>query len=231
MLCMQLLQAKRQARQQAFFNLVTLCLAFGSLAGVSTWEPHFRYLGRIWQVVPVGNKVQAYTELASEGFAWALLLTMGWPWNLLIYPVHLTRKELTSARKAHRSAIDVMVLVKNNLLLQAKSKWVHHGGRTSFLRLSEQCSWSLNSALHASQQCRASLAVVKQLIVPQQDFDSAGAQSCRISRTAFTTHLQGGSSQSVRLCSECRTMLWFSHLSTVLTLADKLLTEKAAVRP
>ena len=110
-LWMQLLQAKRQARQQAFFNFVTLCLVFGSLAGVSTWAPHFRYLGRIWQVMPVGNKVQAYTELASEGFAWALLLTMGWPWNLLIYPVHLTRKELTSARKDHRSAISVTALV------------------------------------------------------------------------------------------------------------------------
>ena len=105
MLLMQLLQAQRQARQQAFFNFITLCLLFGSLAGLSTWEPCFRYLGRIWQVVRVGNNVQAYTELASEGFTWALLLTMGWPWNLLIYPVHLTRKELTSARKEHRSAL------------------------------------------------------------------------------------------------------------------------------
>ncbi|KAL3142686.1 hypothetical protein ABBQ38_002989 [Trebouxia sp. C0009 RCD-2024] len=98
----QLLEAQRQARQQALFNFVTLCLLSGSLAGLSTWEPCFRYLGRIWQVVRVGNNVQAYTELASEGFAWALLLTMGWPWNLLIYPVHLTRKELTSARQEHR---------------------------------------------------------------------------------------------------------------------------------
>ena len=126
-LWMQLLQAKRQARQQAFFNFVTLCLVFGSLAGVSTWAPHFRYLGRIWQVMPVGNKVQAYTELASEGFAWALLLTMGWPWNLLIYPVHLTRKELTSARKDHRSAISVTALVYYACqLLYVPSTWLHY---------------------------------------------------------------------------------------------------------
>lgn len=103
-MCLQLLQAKRQAQQQAFFNAVSVTIFFGTLASLSTWEPRFRYLGRIWRVVRVGNKVQAYTELASEGFAWALLLTMGWPWNLLIYPVHLTRKELTTARKERRSA-------------------------------------------------------------------------------------------------------------------------------
>lgn len=102
-LCLQLLQAKRQAQQQAFFNCVSLSILCGTLAGLSTWEPRFRYLGRIWRVIPVGNQAQAYTELASEGFTWALLLTMGWPWNLLIYPVHLTRKELTNARKEHRS--------------------------------------------------------------------------------------------------------------------------------
>lgn len=70
----------------------------------SSWQPHLLYLGRIWGTVSAGSEAQTYTELGTEMVAWALLLSMGWPWNLLIYPTHLTRKELTSARKDSRSA-------------------------------------------------------------------------------------------------------------------------------
>lgn len=101
----QIQQAKQQARQQALFNLMTIILFLGTLAGVSAWKPHFLYLGRIWVLIRVGNQAQAYTELTSEAVAWGLLLTMGWPWNLLIYPTHLTRKELTSARKERRGPV------------------------------------------------------------------------------------------------------------------------------
>ena len=54
-------------------------------------------------MVSADSRAQSYAELGSEGLAWGLLLSMGWPWNLLIYPAHLTRKELTSARKEARS--------------------------------------------------------------------------------------------------------------------------------
>ena len=77
----------------------------GTLASFSIWEPYFLYLGRVWSAVRVGNQAQAYTELTTEAIAWGLLLTMGWPWNLLIYPTHLTRKELTNARKERRSGL------------------------------------------------------------------------------------------------------------------------------
>ncbi|DBA81798.1 TPA: hypothetical protein ACH3X1_007526 [Trebouxia sp. C0004] len=98
----QIQRAKQQARQQALFNFITVTLFVGTLASLSTWEPYFLYLGRVWSFVRVGNHVQAYTDLTSEAIAWGLLLTMGWPWNLLIYPTHLTRKELTNARKERR---------------------------------------------------------------------------------------------------------------------------------
>jgi len=98
----QMKRAKQQARQQALFNFITVILFSGTLAGLSTWQPYYMYLGRVWSFVRVGNQAQAYTELVSEGLAWALLLTMGWPWNLLIYPTHLARKEFTNARKERR---------------------------------------------------------------------------------------------------------------------------------
>ncbi|KAL0026763.1 hypothetical protein WJX79_011020 [Trebouxia sp. C0005] len=101
----QIQRAKQQARQQALFNCITVTLFVGTLASLSTWEPYFLYLGRVWSFVRVGNQAQAYTELTSEAIAWGLLLTMGWPWNLLIYPTHLTRKELTNARKERRGPI------------------------------------------------------------------------------------------------------------------------------
>ena len=99
---------------------MTLTLFLGALAGVSTWEPHFLYLGRIWALIRVGNQAQAFTELTSEAAAWGLLLTMGWPWNLLIYPTHLTRKELTSARKERRLAR----LPPSPSVLHALSMWL-----------------------------------------------------------------------------------------------------------
>lgn len=101
---MQVQRAKQQARQQAVFNCISVVLFVGTLISLSTLEPHFLYLGRVWRCLRGSNQTQAYAELATEGFAWVLLLTMGWPWNLLIYPTHLTRKELTNARKEHRSA-------------------------------------------------------------------------------------------------------------------------------
>lgn len=101
----QVQRAKQQARQQALFNFITVTLFVGTLASFSIWEPYFLYLGRVWSAVRVGNQAQAYTELTSEAIAWGLLLTMGWPWNLLIYPTHLTRKELTNARKERRGPI------------------------------------------------------------------------------------------------------------------------------
>ena len=101
---LQIQRAKQAARQQALFNCISLGLFCGVLVAISTWRPYFVYLGRIWSFVRVGSQAQAYGELLTEGLAWVLLLTMGWPWNLLIYPGHLTRKELTNARKQGRSA-------------------------------------------------------------------------------------------------------------------------------
>ena len=102
---MQVHRAKQRARQQALFNCITLSLFCGVLASVSSWKPVFLYLGRVWSVINVGDQVKAYTELVTEALAWGVLLTMGWPWNLLIYPSHLTRKEFTNARKESRSAL------------------------------------------------------------------------------------------------------------------------------
>lgn len=96
-------RAKQRARQQALFNCITLSLFCGVLASVSSWKPVFLYLGRVWSVINVGDQVKAYTELVTEALAWGVLLTMGWPWNLLIYPSHLTRTEFTNARKESRS--------------------------------------------------------------------------------------------------------------------------------
>lgn len=48
----------------------------------------------------------------------------------------------------------------------------------------------------------------KNIIVPQQDFASAGAQNCRTSETVFTTHLQEGGGRPLRLCTECSTVMW-----------------------
>lgn len=99
---MQIRLAKLHGRQQALFNCISILLLLGLVSGASIWEPHFLYLGRVWRIVRVDSRRQSYAELGSEGLVWGLLLSMGWPWNLLIYPVHLTRKELTSARKDSR---------------------------------------------------------------------------------------------------------------------------------
>ena len=99
---MQIRLAKLRGRQQALFNCISILLLLGLVSGASIWEPHFLYLGRVWRIVRVDSRMQSYAELGSEGLVWGLLLSMGWPWNLLIYPVHLTRKELTSARKDSR---------------------------------------------------------------------------------------------------------------------------------
>ena len=101
-IAMQVRLAKLRGRQQALFNCISILLLLGLVSAASIWKPHFLYLGRVWRIVRVDSKMQSYAELGSEGLVWGLLLSMGWPWNLLIYPVHLTRKELTNARKGSR---------------------------------------------------------------------------------------------------------------------------------
>lgn len=54
-------------------------------------------------------------------------------------------------------------------------------------------------------------------------FDFAGPQSCRISKTVSTTHLQEGSGYPLRLCNESSIVLWLSSLPNELTVISRRL--------
>lgn len=92
------LTAEEPDPQEPVRNAAAIAVYLAIIVCLSTLHPHFKLLGRLWHRIPIKQQVKLYADWVLEAVAWIGLLKMGWPWNVLIYPVHITRQELTAAR-------------------------------------------------------------------------------------------------------------------------------------